>query len=254
MPKARTAAEKALAIDDTLGETPAVLGGIHNAVFEWEAAEREYRRAIELNPNDGNTHNWYAFLLSEEGRHSEAIAQVKRSLEIEPLSLKYNDNLAVMASNAGQQEFALEQWKKTLEMDPNYPSALENLAHLYFDLHQYDSWLENWKKGAIAKNDPEELKIAEAAAKVYAQSGIEAAIRRSIELQVQLAKRRYVDPADIGYNYAKLGEKDQAFFWLEKAYAEKSDDVEFIKVNRSVASLRSDPRYAALLKKMGLPQ
>src|SRR5260370_38018100 len=120
MPKARTAAEKALAIDDTLGETPAVLGGIHNAAFEWEAAEREYRRAIELNPNDGNAHNWYAFLLSQEGRHSEAIAQEKRSLEIEPLSLKFNDNLALMAKNGGQHEIALEPRKKTLEMDPDY--------------------------------------------------------------------------------------------------------------------------------------
>ena len=105
-----------------------------------------------------------------------------------------------------------------------------------------------------AKNDPEELKLAEETAKAYAKSGIEAAIRRRIELQMQLAKRRYVDPADIGYNYAELGEKDQAFLWMEKAYAEKSDDVAFIKVSRSMASLRSDPRYAALLKKMGLPQ
>jgi len=254
MPKARAAAEKALAIDDTLAQAHGVLGGIHNAVFEWEAAEREYRRAIELNPNDGNAHNWYAFLLSQEGRHSEAIAQVKRALEIEPLSLKYNDNLAVMAKNGGQDEFALEQWKKTLEMDPNYASALENLGFLYFDLHQYDLWLQTWKKGATAKNDAEELKIAEEAAKVYSKSGFESAMRRIIELQVQLAKRRYVDPADIGYNYAALGERDQAFFWLEKASAEKSDDVEFIKVNRSANGLRSDPRYTALLKKMGLPQ
>jgi hypothetical protein len=78
-------------------------------------------------------------------------------------------------------------------------------------------------------------------------------MRRIIALQVQLAKRRYVDPADIGYNYAALGEKEQAFFWLEKAYAEKSGDVEWLKVNRSAASLRPNPRYTALLKKMGLP-
>jgi tetratricopeptide (TPR) repeat protein len=179
---------------------------------------------------------------------------VKRALEVEPLSLKYNDNLAVMAKNGGQDEFALDQWKKTLEMDANYASALANLSNLYFDLHRYDLWLETWKKAATAKNDLEELKIAEEAAKVYAKFGYEAALRRVIELQVQLAKRRYVDPADIGSNYAALGEKDQAFLWLEKAYAEKSDNVEFIKVNRSADSLRSDPRYAALLKKMGLPQ
>jgi TolB-like protein/Tfp pilus assembly protein PilF len=254
MPKARVAAEKALAIDDTLAEPHAVLGGIHNARFEWEAAEREYRRAIELNPNDGNAHNWYAFLLSQEGRHSEAVAQVKRALEIEPLSLKFNDNLAIMEDNAGQHELALEQWKKTVDMDPNYSSALGNLSGLYFDLHQYDLWLENSKKAAAAKNDTEVLKIAEEVAGVYAKSGHEAAVKRMVELEVQLAKRRYVDPADIAYDYAAMGEKDQAFVWLEKAYAEKSDNLEWIKVNRKVESLRPDPRYAVLVKKMGLPQ
>ena len=254
MPKARSAAEKALGIDDTLAEPHGVLGGIHNALFEWDAAEREYRRAIELNPNDGNARNWYAFFLSQVGRHSEAIAQEKRALELEPLSLKYNDNYAIVTYNAGQDQFAIEQWRKTLEMDPNYASALRNLSNAYADLHQYDLWLENWKKVATVTNDHENLKIADEAAQTYAKSGFQAAMRRIIELQVQLAKRRYVDPADIGMNCAVLGEKDQAFFWLEKAYAEKSDDLEWIKVNRSADALRSDPRYAALVKKMGLPQ
>jgi serine/threonine protein kinase/Tfp pilus assembly protein PilF len=254
MPKARTAAEKALAINDTLAEPHAVLGGIHNALFEWEAAEREYRRAIELNPNDGNANNWYAFLLSQEGRNSEAVAHVKRALEIEPLSLKFNDNLAIMEDNAGQHELALEQWRKTLDMDPNYASALSNLSGFYFDQHQYDLWLENWKKAATARNDREMLKIAEEVAGVYAKSGVEAAVRRRVEVEVQLAKRRYVDPARIAYDYASLGERDQAFVWLEKAYAEKSDDMAWIKVNHQAESLRADPRYAALLKKMGMAQ
>jgi Tfp pilus assembly protein PilF len=135
MPKARVAAEKALAIDDTLAEPYAALGGIHNALFEWDAAKREYRRAIELNPSDGNARNWYAFFLSQVGRHSEALAQEKRALELEPLSLKYNGNYAIVSYNAGQAEFAVEQWRKTLEMDPNYASALRNLSQTYFDLH-----------------------------------------------------------------------------------------------------------------------
>src|SRR5258707_1844187 len=217
MPKARSAAGKALGIVDTLAEPHGVLGGIHNAPFEWDAAEREYRRAIELNPNDGNARNWYAFFLSQVGRHSEAIAQEKRALELEPLSLKYNDNYAIVTYNAGQDQFAIEQWRKTLEMDPNYASALRNLSNTYADLHQYDLWLENWKKVATVTNDHENLRIADEAAQTYAKSGFQAAMRRIIELQVQLAKRRYVDPADIGMNCAVLGEKDQAFFWLDKA-------------------------------------
>ena len=139
-------------------------------------------------------------------------------------------------------------------MDPNYAGAMGNLAALYADLHQYDLWLQNWNKSATLMNDHENMKIAEEAAKVYAKSGYPAAMRRIIELQLELAKRRYVDPADIGGNYAEVGEKNQAFPWFEKAYAEKSNRIAWIKVDHRADSLRSDPRYAALLKKMGLPQ
>ena len=98
------------------------------------------------------------------------------------------------------------------------------------------------------------MAIAEATAQVYAKSGYQAAIKRTIELQLRLAKRRYVDPADIATSYADLGDKDQAFAWLEKAYAEKSNNLGYIKVVPQLDSLRSHPRYAALLNKMGLPQ
>jgi serine/threonine protein kinase/Tfp pilus assembly protein PilF len=254
MPKARAAAEKALALDATLAEPHGVLAGVHDSLFDREAAELEYRRAIELNPTDANTRTWYALFLSEAERYTEAVAQEKRAVELEPLNLKYNDNLALVYHFAGQDELALEQYRKTLEMDPNYASALTNVSGFYFDLHQYDLWLENWKNAATVENDRESLAIAEEAARVYARSGYQAAMRRIIELQLQLAKRRYVDPALIGFNYAVLGDKDQAFFWLEKACAEKSYTIVYIKVRRSADSLHSDPRYAALLKKMGLPQ
>jgi serine/threonine protein kinase/tetratricopeptide (TPR) repeat protein len=254
MPKARAAADKALALDDTIAEAHGVLAGIHNALFEWEAAEQEFRRTLELNPNDANTRNWYAFLLTEEGRHSEAIAEEKRAVELEPLNLKYNDSLSAMYRYAGQYAVALEMAQKTLEMDPSYASTSRNLSEVTAALHQYDAWLDHWKKAATLANDHEDLEIAEEAARVYAKSGYQSAIRRVIEMQLQLANRRYVDPAKIGFNYAELGEKDQAFSWLEKGYAEKSDFTAYIKVEWRVESLRSDPRYAALLKKMGLPQ
>jgi eukaryotic-like serine/threonine-protein kinase len=254
LPKARAAAEKALALDDTLAEPHAVLAGIHEGMFEWEAAEQEFRRAIELNPNDANTRNWYAFLLSQEGRASESIAQEKQAISLEPLTLKYNDSLSAMYRNAGQYESALDQARKTLEMDPSYISAVNNLGEAYAALHQYDLWLETWKKAATLRNDPEYLTIADEAARVYAKSGYQAALRRIVEFDLQLAKRRYVDPGEIGFYYAELGEKDQAFSWLEKACAEKSDLAGYVKVEWRMESLRSDPRYAALLKKIGLPQ
>ncbi len=254
MPKAQAAAEKALALDDTLPEPHAVLGGIHNSAFEWQAAEREFRRALELNPNYANAHNWYAFLLSQMGRFSEAIAQAKRAAELEPLNLKYSDTLAGVYRDSRQYDLALEQFKKTLDMDPNYTSAVHNLAILYQIQHKYDLWLDEWKKGAAINNDHEDMAIAEEAARVYSKSSYQATLRRIIQLQLQLSKRRYVDPADIAFGYAELGDKDQAFAWLDKAYAEKSDLLVWVKVIPPLDGLRSDPRYAALLKKMGLPQ
>jgi serine/threonine protein kinase/tetratricopeptide (TPR) repeat protein len=253
-PKARAAAEKALALDDSLAEPHAVLGGVYGSFFEWDRAEREFRRALELNPKEANAHHWYAYLLTQMGRSDEAIAEAKRAAELEPLNLKFSDSVGVVYRSAGQYDKAIEQLEKVLEMDPNYASSVANLAFTYKDTHQYDLWLQEWKKWATLANDNEELAIAEEAARVYGKSGYPATIKKIIELKLQLAKRRYVDPYEIGCLYAEPGDKDQAFAWLEKAYSEKSDGLGYIKLNSELDSLRSDPRYVALLKKMGLPQ
>ena len=254
MPKARVAAEKALALDNTLAEAHAVLAGVHGTLFEWDAADREFRRALELKPDDGRTMNWYALLLTQMGRYDEAIAQAKRAIVIEPLNLKYNDTLGIVYRSARQYSQAEEQLKKTLDMDPNYAAAVINLALTYDALHQYELWLEEWKKGASLNGDQEELAIAEEAARMYPKSGYSATIRRIIDLYRQRAKRQYVDPANIAFFYADLDDKDQAFAFLEKAYVEKSDLAGYIKNIAALDKWHSDPRYVALLKKMGLPQ
>jgi serine/threonine protein kinase/TolB-like protein/Flp pilus assembly protein TadD len=253
-PKARAAAEKALSLDGSLAEPHAVLGGVYAGSFEWDRAEQEFRRALELNPNEANAHHWYAYLLSSMGRSDEAIAEAKRAAELEPLNLKFSDSVANMYRSAGQYNEAIARYKKILEMDPNYPASHFNLAWTYQQTHQYDLWLQEWKKGARLANDQEQSAIAEEAARVYAKSGYPATIKRIIELKLQLAKREYVDPAEIAFYYADLGDKDQAFAWLDKAYAEKSDLLGFVKVAHDLDGLRSDPRYFALLRKMGLPQ
>jgi serine/threonine protein kinase/tetratricopeptide (TPR) repeat protein len=254
MPMALAAAEKALGLDATLAEPHAVLGGVYESFFEWDRAEREFRRVLELNPNEANAHHWYAYLLSQMGRSDEAIAEAKRAAELEPLNLKFSDSLAVMYSQARQYDKAIEHLKKVLEMDPNYAKSVGHLASTYRRTHQYDLWLQGWKKAETLANDHEELAIAEEADRVYTTSGYPAAIKRIIELRLELAKRSYVDPARIGFLYAELNDKDQAFTWLEKAYSEKSDLLGFIKVAPELDRLHSDPRYVALLKKMNLPQ
>jgi tetratricopeptide (TPR) repeat protein len=124
---------------------------------------------------------------------------------------------------------------------------------VYRELHKYDQWIELWKKGAALNQNADEIMMAEEAARIYPKSGYPATVRRLIELQLQISKRSYVDPAEIAINYAELGDKDQAFAWLEKGYAEKSNLMVWIKIIPELDNLRSDPRYAALVKKMGMP-
>jgi tetratricopeptide (TPR) repeat protein len=193
-------------------------------------------------------------LLSLLGRHEEALVQFKRALQSDPLNLTFNANFAIGYRDTRQYDLALDQFRKTIEMDPNYASAHDNLAETYRDMGKYDLWLEEWKKAATLNNDHEQVTIAEEAAKVYAKSGYRPTMSRIIELLKQLAQRRYVDPGQIAYAYAALGEKEQAFHWLDKAFSLKAESLQFIKLAKPMDPFRSDPRYADLLKRMGLPQ
>jgi eukaryotic-like serine/threonine-protein kinase len=252
--KARAAAQKALAIDDSLAEAHAVLAGADQNLWNWDAAEREFRHAVELDPNNGSVHQWYGLYLSGIGRAEEAVTQFKRALEGDPLNLTFNANLAIGYRDARQYDLALDQFKKTIDIDPNYAGAHDNLANTYRDMGKYDLWLEEWKKYATLNNDREELAIAEEAARAYAKGGFRGATSHEIELRKQLAHRRYVDPGWIAYAYASIGDKDQAFYWLEKAYSEKAESLQSVKAVKPMDPFRSDPRYIDLLKRMGLPQ
>jgi TolB-like protein/Tfp pilus assembly protein PilF len=165
-PKERAVAQKALAIDDTLAEAHAVLAGADQDLWEWDAAEREYRRALELDPNNGNAHLWYSIYLDRLGRGQEALTQIKRALEGDPLNLTFNTNHAGFYTSMRQYEVSVDLFKKTIEIDPNYASAHDNLARTYRDMGKYDLWLEEWKKAATLANDREELAIAEDADRV----------------------------------------------------------------------------------------
>ena len=130
-PKTIAAARKALAIDDSLAEAHTAAASASSDMWDWAGAEREYKRALELNPNEGNAHQWYGLYLSTVGRHQEALAQFKRALEVDPLNLTVSTNLAVGYGNMRQYDLALDQFKKTIDIDPNYASAHDALAQTY---------------------------------------------------------------------------------------------------------------------------
>jgi len=250
-PKARAAAEKALAIDSSLAEAHAALAGAHWSLFEFAAAEREFKRALELNPNYAQAHHWYGLFLSWDGRNQDAIAHLRRAVELDPLNLQYNCNLGQVLGNAKQYDASIEQLKKTLEMDPNYGQAHAQLSAEYQATGKYGLWLEEIKKAMDLFHQPEDAAIVEETARVYAQSGLKPAMARQIVLKKQLAQHRYVDPVDIALAYALLGDKDQTFAWLDKGLAEKSAGMQGFKSYALFEQWHSDPRYIELVKRMG---
>jgi TolB-like protein/Tfp pilus assembly protein PilF len=251
-PKGRAAAEKALALDDSLAEAHNALAGAHWSLFEFAAAEREFQRTLELNPNYAQGHHWYGLFLSWDTRHADAISHARRAVELDPLNLQYNCNLGQVLGNARQYDASFEQLKKTLEIDSNYGQAHGQLAIEYWDTGKYELALGEWKKRDTLWGDKESLAIFEEAARVYSRSGLKPAEMREIEMKKELAKRRYWDPADIAYNYADLGDKEQTFLWLEKAFAEKAGALQPIKSVHAMDPYRDDPRYLDLLKRMTL--
>jgi eukaryotic-like serine/threonine-protein kinase len=254
VPKARAATQKALAIDDSLAEAHALLGDIFTLQWEWSDAERELKRALELNPNSASAHRLYWLYLTTLGRHEDALIEIKTALRLDPLNLNYNAALGTEYEYGRQYDMAIEQFKKVIEMDPSYASVHQELGETYRIAGTYELWLQEWATGVTLAHQPEYVAINKKVAEAYSRTGIKAAYHEWAAQEEELSKRQYEDPAYIGFIHALAGEKDQAFAWLEKAFKEKSEAVEFLKTIPVADSLRSDPRYADLLKRMGLPQ
>jgi eukaryotic-like serine/threonine-protein kinase len=254
VPKARAAAQKALAIDDTLADAHAILADSLYTEWQWSAAEREFKRALELNPNSANTHKLYWLYLSGLGRHEEALAEIKTAIRLDPLNLKYNDNLGQEYALGRQYDLALEQFKKVIDMDPGFASVHLDMSNAYFEMGKYDLWRQEAENGYSLSHQDDYLALNKEVTQVYKKSGVKAALREWADQEVALSKRRYEDPAFIGLIYAAANDRDQAFAWLEKGYKEKSDSIQYVKTTRWVDPIRSDPRYADLLKRMGFPQ
>ena len=254
-PKVRAYAEKALASAPDLAEAHTALAGAYWNEWKWTDAQSEFKRVLEINPNLANAHHWYGLLLAWLGEHpDEAIAQMKRAIELDPLNLRFNTNVAQAYWLARKDQLAIEQLRKTLDLDPTFADAHDLLAVIYRNQGKYDLWISERKKTVALTNDQEELKIIDAAEIEYRKSGFRGAMLKIIAMKIDLSKRRYEDPANIAIVYALIGDKDDAFHWLDKAVAEKSGYVQNIRAWPEFDNLRSDPRFKAILIKMGLPQ
>jgi len=251
-PRAKAATEKALEMDDTLAEANASRGWISaNYEWDWRNAESKYKRAIELNPSYATAHQWYAEYLSYMARHNESIAQAKRAQELDPFSIIINNDLGQVLYYARQYDQAIEQLQKTLELDANFIVAHFFLAFLYAQKAMYDEALAEVQKAMDLSAGDDSLILAQLGT-IYSYSGRRDEARKVLDELHQLSKQRYVSPFYIALIYMGLGQKDQAFEWLEKAYKKRDHWLETLKVHPWLDSLRSDPRFIELLKKMGL--
>jgi eukaryotic-like serine/threonine-protein kinase len=251
MPKAKAAALKALDIDDTLAEPHVSLA--HVSYYydrDWSTAEREYKRAIELNPNYSTAPSWYAVYLMSAGRFDEALVQIRRAQELDPLSLPVNMTLGWVLLTARKNDQSIDQLRKTLEMDPNFVLAHHRLGLAYEQQENYDEAIAEFKQ-VLKLTAGKPLGLA-ALAHAYALSGKRAEAQKTLADLQEISKQRYVSPASVAAIYAALGEKDEAFAWLHKADTARDGILVRLKVDSRYDSLRSDPRFTDLMERVGL--
>jgi serine/threonine protein kinase/Tfp pilus assembly protein PilF len=253
-PKLKAVASRALALDDAQAEAHALLAGAYDSDFDWAAGAREFERALQLDPNNSRIHGLYGLHFSTIGNEDQAMAHCQKAVELDPLNLNAVTNVGVAYFTARRYDEGIAQLHKAFEIDANYAAAHQFLSLIYEAQGKYDLWLDESEKSALLANDADLLAVFKAARVAYARAGYRAAIKRIAEVFEEQSKRVYIDPATIAGAYGILGDKEKAFFWLEKSFAEKSDLLRLLKTSSYYDSLRSDPRYADLLRRMNLPQ
>jgi TolB-like protein/DNA-binding winged helix-turn-helix (wHTH) protein/Tfp pilus assembly protein PilF len=247
---AEAAAKKALEIDNDVAEAHATLGYVNYFNWNWTTADEEFKRSIELNPNYASAHSQYAYYLVALGRFDEAVAETNRAQELDPLSLSISAGRGFILENARRYEESIDQLRRVIAIDPNYYQAHWFLGLTYVANNQLPEAINEAEKAVeVSERAPAALGVLGFA---YGMAGKQREAHRVLNELFELQKRRYVPPMTFIYLYIGLGDKDQAFAWLEKSYEERSNHLAFFKVSPTVDRLRSDPRFAQLLQRIGL--
>jgi eukaryotic-like serine/threonine-protein kinase len=253
MPKAKEAALKALALDDNLAAAHASLGQV-TAYYDYDfpTAEREYRRAIELNPNYATAHQWLAEHLAATRRNDEALVEIRRALELDPFSVIMNRIYADILVDGRKYDEAIRQYQKAIDLDPNFPTSHYFLGRAYEAKGMYDDAVKSYTRaselGTVLKD------VLVKTNDVYKKSGWKAYLEFNLDQLVVNAPQRRFPPFTIATFYAKLGRDEEALMWLEKGYEERDFRMTLISVAFEFDRLRSDPRFRELVRRMGLPE
>jgi serine/threonine protein kinase len=256
IPKSNAAARKALELDATLSRPHAVLG--HNEmVYDWDFAggEAEFKKALELDPNDATAHQWYGWNIGMiGGREQDALAEASRARQLDPLSPVMNTFVGLIQTMARQYDEAIAICKKVANENATFAVAHSCLAKAYWGKHMYAQVIEEWKAFGQLSGDRNDSDFASAVEQGFRSAGWKGALTRGIEAQQAQRKTGYSSAYHIAAMYADSGDKDQAFRWLNTAYKERDGWLVGLKTDFSLDPIRSDPRFAELVRKVGLPQ
>ena len=250
--QAQAAVDKALALDDTLAEAHVVMAWLKAGDWRWPAAEKEFQRALELNPALVSTRRDYAFNLRNLGRWEDALRQMKREVELDPLSVETNTNLGQLYYWAKRYDEAIEQFRKTLEIDPNSASAHDALSDALARKGLFPEALAAKRRSLVLAGDDKAADTlgSEGTADGY-RKAIRALAREQLTLLEEQSKQGYVSPMGFAQLYTLVGDQERAFAWLEKAYEERSPWLAFLANDPTFETLRSDPRFAELVRRVG---
>jgi tetratricopeptide (TPR) repeat protein len=252
-PKAKAAAQRAVEIDDQLPEAHAGLGYIlYRYDCNWNEAENECRRALELDPNSAEVHETYAHLFLITGRHTEALAALKRARELDPLNLRISVVEAQFLIYAGQINEALFRSQKTIELDPDFWFAHNYASSAYIEKGMYVEAIAEARKARLL-NDSSTHPTA-FLGYALAKSGKGAEARAELKALLKLSTERYVPPYHIALIYNGLGEQDETLAWLERGFQQRDPRMVFLKVEQKWNNLRDDSRFQDLLRRVGFPQ
>jgi serine/threonine protein kinase/Flp pilus assembly protein TadD len=253
MPKAKAAAAKALEIDASLAEAHASLAYVHFA-YDWDfqEAEREFQRALAINPGYATAHQWYALFLTSMGRLPQAFAEIKHAQEVDPLSSVINMTAALIWNFTRQPERAIEECRKVLELNPGFPLAHSEWGRACEELGAYDQARSECEQARRLSGDAPQTIAATGHA--LALLGRQDEAKQVLAELLEMAKVRYLPALYPAALLTALGETDEAFRWLEKAFADRSDYLVYLGREPAFDKLRADPRFKDLVRRIGLPQ
>jgi TolB-like protein/DNA-binding winged helix-turn-helix (wHTH) protein/Tfp pilus assembly protein PilF len=248
IPKAKAAALRALELDDTLGEAHTALAQARKSAWDWEGAEAEFQRAIELNPNDAMAHHWYSQLLTQSGRHEEAIAEAKLAAQLDPIWM--TPLLGTALFMARRHDEAIPTLLRAADLNPNSMAAHYLLGEFYAGDGELEKALPELRKAVALGGTPFGFAGSGFA---YARSGNKREAAKVLKQLGELSKKSYVSDYLFALIYVGMREDDRAIEWLQKAYRQHDSWLPWVNVSPHFDPLRSDPRFQDLLRRMNFP-